>query len=437
MSKKPRIVVVGGGAGGLELVTKLGKRLGRRAAAEITLIDRQWTHVWKPLLHEVAAGTLDPCEHELEYLALAKRCHFRFRLGEVDGVDRVRRMVSVAPSFNSEGDQITPPREFPYDILVLAVGSISNDFGIKGVREHCMSIDTTEQARRFQSRLLGRLLRAHAQGRPVEPGQLDVAIIGGGATGVELAAQLHHVTRQLSAYGLDEIDPDKDVQLHIVEADDRILPMLPQRVSRAAAEELRRLGVAIHTGERVVEVSADGVRTQNGNWIPAAIKVWAAGIKAPDVLGQIEGLHTDCSGRLKVYRTLQSIDDEDIFALGDCAACPLDDDSEETVPPRAQAAHQQAAFLAKAIPRRLEGKPIGTYRYRDYGSLIALSEYGTVGNLMGRMIGSVTISGKIARLAYLSLYKMHQLALNGWTRTAVISLDNLLHRTIGPHIKLH
>ncbi len=437
MAEKTKIVVVGGGAGGLELVTKLGQRLGRREGVEITLIDAQWTHVWKPLLHEVAAGTLDAGEHQLEYLAQAKRRHFRFRLGRVDGIDRGKRLVAVAPSYDADGEQITPRRYFPYDLLVLAVGSVSNDFGVPGVAEHCMSIDTTAQAQRFQRRLLGTLLRAHAQGGAVEPGQLDVAIVGGGATGVELAAQLHHVTRQLSAYGLDEINPEKDVHLHIIEAYNRILPALPERISRAASEELAALGVDVHTEERVVEATAAGLRTDRGTWIPAGIKVWAAGIKAPDFLREIAGLETDRMGRLKVRPSLQTIRDEDIFALGDCAACPLAAGAEETVPPRAQAAHQQAAFLAKAIPRRLKARPLGRYRYHDYGSLIALSEYGTVGNLMGGLLGSVTISGAVARLAYLSLHQMHQLALNGWIRTALMSVYGLLHRTIDPHIKLH
>lgn len=437
MAARQRIVIVGGGAGGLELATKLGNRLGRRQRAEVTLIDAQWTHIWKPLLHEVAAGTLDAGEYQLEYLAQAKRSHFRFRLGSVDAVDRVRRCVSVAPSYDADGEQITPRRQFPYDILVLAVGSVSNDFGVPGVAEHCMSIDTTQQAERFQRRLLGTLLRAHAQGGPARPGQLDVAIVGGGATGVELAAQLHHVTRQLSAYGLDEIDPEKDVHLHIIEAFERILPALPPRIATAAAQELAKLGVVVHTQERVVEVTPDGLRTQSGTWIPAAIKVWAAGIKAPDFLRGIEGLETDRMGRLTVRPSLQTTHDDAIFAIGDCAACPLDPAAKETVPPRAQAAHQQAAFLAAAIGRLLRGKAPGAYRYRDHGSLIALSEYGTVGNLMGGLLGSVTISGALARLAYLSLHQMHQLVLHGPLRTALMALHGALHRTIGPHIKLH
>lgn len=432
-----RIIVVGGGAGGLELATKLGRRLGRRNRAQVTLIDSYWIHVWKPLLHEVAAGSLDIGEHQLEYLAQAKRAGFRFRLGRLEGVDRERRAVRLAPTYDEEGVEITPRREFFYDTLVIAVGSVSNDFGVPGVREHCLFLDTTDQARRFQQRLLGTLLRAHAEGGPSKPGQLDVAIVGGGATGVELAAQIHDVTRQLSAYGLDEINPERDVHYHVIDSNPRILPALPEHISQSVTRELEQLGVTVHTNERVIKVLPDGLETKNGTRIPAGIKVWAAGIKAPDFLSGIEGLETNSFNQLLVRSTLQTTNDEAIFAMGDCAACPVAEGSTELVPPRAQAAHQQASFLAKAIENRLKGKPLGSYRYRDYGSLITLGRHATVGSLMGHLVGSVTVSGIAARLAYLSLHQMHELTLHGWTRTALQAVSNLIYRSIDPRIKLH
>ncbi|MEJ2643532.1 MAG: FAD-dependent oxidoreductase [Gammaproteobacteria bacterium] len=265
-----RIVVVGGGAGGLELVTRLGNTLGRRGKAEITLIDTSWTHMWKPLLHEVAAGSLDVGEHQLEYLAQAHRHHFRFRLGRMQGLDRERRLVQVSPVYNDEGVAVTPARSFPYDTLVIAVGSVSNDFNLPGVSDHCLFLDTTQQAQRFQRRLLDRLLQAHSHRTPVEPGQLDVAIVGGGATGVELAAQLHRVTRLLPAYGLDEVQPDTDIRLTVIQAAPRLVPDLPERLSRAVADQLARLGITVHCDERVVEVTGDGIRTAGGRFIPAA-----------------------------------------------------------------------------------------------------------------------------------------------------------------------
>jgi NADH dehydrogenase len=151
---------------------------------------------------------------------------------------------------------------------------------------------------------------------------LHVAIIGAGATGVELAAELHKTTRELLAYGLDRINPERDVKFSIVEAAPRILPALPERLSKATAELLRALNVQILTGERVTEVTATGVRTADGKLVPAELVVWAAGIKAPEFLKGIDGLETNRAHQLVVDTTLATTRDRDIFALGDCAACP-------------------------------------------------------------------------------------------------------------------
>ena len=436
MAQAHHIIVVGGGAAGLELATRLGKKLGKKHLADITLIDSSRTHIWKPLLHEIAAGTLDSSEDELEYLAQARWNHFRYRLGRVVGLDRERKEVLLAPTLNDEGEEIIPERRFSYDTLVFAVGSLSNDFGIPGVQQHCLFLDSTEQAERFQKNLLNSMLKAHTQGKPIEPGQLDVAIVGAGATGVELAAQLHHVTRLVSAYGLDTIDPAEDIKLHVIEAGPQILPALPQRLSNAAMHELHRLGVTVHVNQRVVEINAQGIVSASGVTIPAAIKVWAAGIKAPEFLKNIAGLETNRINQLVVKRNLQCTRDENIFAIGDCAACPMDDQG-NNVPPRAQAAHQQAATLFRTLARRLKGKPPCDYTYKDYGSLVAMGRYSTVGSLMGGLAGSMMVSGFIARFVYLMLYKMHQAALYGWPRALLITLLHFLRRGIDPQVKLH
>jgi len=436
MEQKHQIVIVGGGAAGLELATALGNQLGKKGLADVILIDSSRTHIWKPLLHEVAAGTLDSSEDELEYLAQARWSHFRYRLGRMVGLDREKQEVCLAATINEEGNQIIPERRFRYDTLVLAVGSLSNDFGIQGVKEHCLFLDSTAQAERFQQKLLNCMLKAHTQGKPIEEGQLDLAIVGAGATGVELAAQLHHVTRLMSAYGLDTIDPAKDIKLHLIEAGPRILPALPPRLSLAAERELRKLGVTVHNNQRVVEVNEQGIVTAGGGMIPATLKVWAAGIKAPEFLKDIAGLETNRINQLVVKRTLQTTRDENIFAIGDCAACPLDDQG-NNVPPRAQAAHQQASTLAKTIIRRLKGRAPLEYTYRDYGSLVAMGRYSTVGSLMGGLAGSMMVSGFIARFVYLSLYKMHQAALYGWPRAILISFLHILRKGIDPQVKLH
>jgi NADH dehydrogenase len=434
--QKHQVVIVGGGAAGLELATALGNKLGKKGLADIILIDATRTHIWKPLLHEVAAGTLDSAEDELEYLAQARWNHFRYRLGRMIDLDRERQEVCLAATYSEEGNEIIPERRFRYDTLVMAVGSLSNGFGIQGVKEHCLFLDTTAEAERFQGKLLNCMLKAHTQGKPIAEGQLDLAIVGAGATGVELAAQIHRVTRLLSAYGLDTIDPDKDIKIHVIEAGPRILPALPERLSRAAERELSNLGVTVHVNQRVVEITEAGIVTAEGGVIPAAMKVWAAGIKAPDFLQGIAGLETNRINQLVVKRSLQTSLDVNIFAMGDCAACPMDEQG-NTVPPRAQAAHQQASTLAKTIRRRLSGQSPLDYTYRDYGSLVALGRYSTVGSLMGGLIGSMMVSGHIARFVYLSLYKMHQAALYGWPRAILISFLHFLRKGIDPQVKLH
>src|SRR5262245_29527417 len=225
-----RIIVVGGGAGGLELVTRLGDKLGWRKLADVTIIDKSRTHLWKPLLHEVAAGTMDFAVHEINFLAQAHWHGFHYRIGEMIGLNRQKREVHLAAHVDDEGRQVTPARSFGYDTLVIAVGSQSNDFGSPGVREHAVAVDTPLDATRFHRRLVNAYIRGHAQREALRPEQLQVAIIGAGATGTELAAELHYTTRQLVAYGLDRIDPDTDIKIHLIEAADRILPALPERL---------------------------------------------------------------------------------------------------------------------------------------------------------------------------------------------------------------
>jgi NADH dehydrogenase len=431
------IVVVGGGAAGLELATGLGDKLGKRKRADITLIERARTHLWKPLLHEVAAGSMNVDNHALDYLAQAHWHHFRYRYGEMIGLDRAKREVCLAATFDDEGNEITPVRTFQYDTLVMAVGSTSNDFGTPGVKEFAIPLDTLRQAERFNKRLVNACIRAHAQPEPVRPGQLHVAIIGAGATGTELAAQLHRTTRQIAAFGLDRIDPEKDFRITLIEGADRILPALPERISKATEKLLTDLGVVVRAKAKVTEVRKDGIALADGGFIPAELVVWAAGVKGPEFLRNLDGLEVNRSNQLLVKPTLETILDPNIFAMGDCASCPREG-SNAPVPPRAQAAHQQASHLLKQLRNRLEGKPLKPFVYRDFGSLVSLGEYSTVGNLMGKLVGgNMMIEGYFARIMYMSLYKMHLMALHGAAKVALETLSrSLTHRT-EPSVKLH
>ena len=438
----PHIIVVGGGAGGLELATRLGDKLGkdtwfRKRQAAITLVDRSRTHIWKPLLHEIAAGSMDVDRHEVEYMAQGHWHGFKYRYGEMIGLDRANKLVHLARTVDEDGREVTPDRWLPYDILVIAVGSVSNDFGVPGVKEHALMLDTPEQAERFNRRLINACVRANTQREPIRPEQLHVAIIGAGATGTELSAELHGTARGVVAFGLDKIDPEKDIHITLIEAAERVVPALPPRISEATTEILRKLNVDVRTNARVTEVTSTGVKLAGGDFIASELVVWAAGVKGPDVLKNLDGLELSRSTQLVVKPTLETTVDPNIFAFGDCAYLVPPGET-QAIPPRAQAAHQEASHLVKQLIARLHGQPLKPFKYRDFGSLVSLGHYSTVGSLMGFVTGrKMLIEGFVAKLMYRSLYKMHETALHGYWKVALDTISRLLTRRTEPHVKLH
>lgn len=435
-----RVVIVGGGAGGLELATRLGNRYRRRRdEVEVILVEKARTHFWKPHLHEIAAGSMDLDRHETDYLAQAHWHHFRYIAGPMIGVDRKARVVKLGPVVDLEGERISDEREVAYDTLVIGIGSLTHHFGIPGVAEHAIALETPQEANRFHERLVNACFRAQAQQTPLRPGQLRVVIIGAGATGVELAAELHKTTRTLVSYGLDRIDPDKDLRITLIEAGPRILPALPERVSATAASLLVGLNVELRTAARVAEVKDGEVLLATGETIPAELVVWAAGIKAPAVLADLDGLEANRINQLVVKPTLETTRDPNVFAIGDCAACAWIGGPEGAiVPARAQAAHQQASHLVGQLARRLAGQPLTDWHYRDFGSLVSLGRYSAVGNLMGSLTGrKFWVDGFVARMMYRLLYKQHQIALHGYWKVALDTLAGLITRRTEPQIKLH
>ena len=434
-----KIVIVGGGAGGLELATKLGDTLGKRKKASITLIDAKKTHIWKPLLHEIAAGSLNPDKDELDYLAQGHWHNFTFRLGKMNGLNRLKKQITLESFVDDDGVEIIPERTFEYDTLIISVGSTINDFGVKGAEENTIALDTQDQAERFHKKLHNSIIKAQTQSLD-NTNILEIVIVGAGATGVELAAELHKSAREMTVYGLDNINPDKDIKISLIEASERLLPALPERMSRSVELELKKLQVSLYLNEKVVEVSKKGVRTVSGRNISSQLVVWAAGIKAPSFLKNIDGLKTNHINQLEVLSTLQTTVDKNIFAFGDCAACPVHPGSLELVPPRAQSAHQQASILFKSMKKVIVGKEdkLPNYVYKDYGSLVNLGRYSTVGNLMGSLMGgSMFIEGIIARLMYLMLYQMHLMALHGITNVIFRLLAKLITRRTETRVKLH
>lgn len=434
-----RIVVVGGGAGGLELVTHLGDYAKRAGNASVVLVDRSPTHLWKPLLHEVAAGSMDANAHQLDYIAQARWHHFEFQQGDLIDLDRANKMIRISPVSDQDGTEILPMREIFYDTLVLAIGSVTNFFGVPGAADYAMAIDTAPQAEQFRRRLIAACMRAQnrlADLGTTERPTVDIAIVGGGATGVELSAELRGTAQTLGAYGLHRLHPTRDIRITIIEAGPRILPPLPERIATETARLLKKLDIGILTGDGVSEVRKDAVVTASGKRIPSTLTVWAAGIRVADILERV-GLPVNKLGQVIVSETLQTVIDPNVFALGDCASCPWPEQG-KSVPPRAQAAHQQANFLYGALCRRLKHKPLLSFHFHDYGSLVSLGRFETLGNLMGKVIGrSMRVEGILARFLYISLYRTHLMALHGFMRMALDTLAQWLRQKTAPRVKLH
>lgn len=430
---KTQIVVVGGGAGGLELVRKLGSRYGRQDF-DVILVERNNTHIWKPLLHEVAAGSLDANLDEVGYRGHGHRWGYRFFLGSLESIDREARQVVIAPLLDEDGSELSGRHRIRYDYLVLAIGAVSNDFGTPGARQHCLFLDSRREADRFRQKLLDNCLRVSRSTDPAA--RVEIVIVGGGATGVELAAELFNAASALRHYGLEVFDESR-LGVTLIEAGPRILPALPEKLAEAAKAELENLGVRVLVNTKVIEVRAGEVVTSDGS-LRANLKVWAAGVRGPDILKDIGGLETNKANQLVVTATLQTTRDGRIFAIGDCASLVPPGET-RGVPPRAQAAHQMAATAFDNLKALIAGRTdLEPFVYRDKGSLVSLSRYSTVGSLMGNLVGGrMAIEGRLARMVYVSLYRMHLIAIHGWVRGLALVAVGHVNRVIRPRLKLH
>ncbi|MBX9860908.1 MAG: NAD(P)/FAD-dependent oxidoreductase [Sphingomonas sp.] len=435
-NQKTQIVVVGGGAGGLELVRKLGSRYGRKYH-DIILIDRNLTHIWKPLLHEVAAGSLDANLDEVGYGGHAVRWGYRFFNGSIESIDRAARTITTAPMLDDSGEEIIGRHQIRYDYLVLAIGGISNDFGVPGVREHAMFLEDRPQADRFRQKLLNACLRtnhAHQTGNP--DARVRVSIVGGGATGVELAAELYNAAKALRHYGLEVFDETK-LEVSLIEAGPRILPALDETLAATAKHELEVLGVRVLDNTQVVRLEAGAVHTGSGEVIAADLIVWAAGVKGADAIATMSDLELNRGNQVIVRPTLQSVTDDRIYALGDCASCLLPG-RDKPIPPRAQSAHQMASLVFTNLVRAQAGQPLKDFVYQDHGSLVSLSRFSTVGSLMGNLVGGrMFVEGWIARMVYTSLYRMHLIAIHGWWRGTALIVIGHVNQIVRPKLKLH
>lgn len=429
---KQRIIVVGGGAGGLCLVSRLSRIVPQ--SIEVVLVDQSMTHLWKPLLHEVAAGTMNSFEDEISYLAHSLEHGYVFRLGSLEAIDVTSNHITLAAIHDRSGEQILPQRQMSFTALVLAIGSQSNDFSTTGVSSHCFFLDSLSQAQRLHQRVLSLFLRAQETCSADDTDvPLNITVIGAGATGVELAAELHTASRYIVERGFGGLSMHS-INITLIEAGPNILAGQTASLVNGTKKELHKLGIKLHLSTRVTEVKENAVVTDVAGTLLSDLTVWCAGIKAPKILTDLGCFAVNRQGQVSVAATLQTHDHNNIFALGDCAELILNGTK---IPPRAQVALQQANFLSNNILRFLRGSVMEEYSYKDYGSIVAVGDASSYGTIMGFALGRWNIHGLVAHWIYILLYRKHQMAIHGKYKTLIYMIKDWFTRRIGPKCKLH
>ncbi len=365
------------------------------------------------MLPTVAAGTRDGTPTRVTYLAHACRNGFEYQAGRMCGLDRARREIVLGEMEAPDGSRLLGERRVPYGALVLALGSQADDACLPGVRDVCHFIDSEPQAEAFNAAMRGEALRS-----VVNDDALRVVIVGGGTTGVELAAELSRTFALAAGYGDPKIC--ERLKLTLVERGPRVLGAFPSDVSASTQAQLERLGFRVLTDTRIVCADRDGFYRDDGQLIPGDLLVWAAGVKAPDFLQGIGGLATNGANQIVVRATLQTAQDERIFALGDCASMTPAQGG-RPLPPTAQVATQQAAHLGRHLGAWLEGRAIPPFVYRDPGARVSLSGYNAFGALgrFGFFKGGI-VRGQFAQWSHAMLYRRHQHALHGFARATVL-----------------
>lgn len=424
-----RVVVVGGGVAGLEIASTLARRW-RGGAPVITLVDKGSAHVWKPMLHMIAAGTRDVSQQQTPYLAQALHAGFVYQPGELTGLHRERRELEVGAIYAEDGRLLVPSRVVDYDTLVIAVGSQANDFRTRGAADHCYRIDSREQADEFNREIRLRILQCVSQ-----DGQLSIGIVGGGATGVELAAELVQLAESAAAYGAHDLV--SRISVTLVESGPRLLAAFPNDISESTCRRLEQLGVRIRIGVRVIAVDSEGFVLDDGTRLEASLKIWAAGVKAPALLADLAGLEVNAANQLLIRPTLQTTLDPRIYAVGDCASLTLPG-STGPLPPTAQVAHQQAQHLIRQLPKVIErGEAPAFFVHRDLGSLVSLGEYDAYASLgkFGLLKGT-TLRGALAQISHVLLYRSHQARIHGIFRGSLLWLVDVINARLRASIRL-
>ena len=384
-SSRPHVVVIGAGFGGLRVVKGL-----RRAPVDVTVIDPNNFHTFQPLLYQVASAGLDAGDVSFPVRGILRRSKSaKFVLGTVTAIDLARRTLTVDDEINLD-----------YDFLVVAAGTVSTSFGIPGVDEHALPLKTLHDAIRLRTRLL--MMFEHA-GTEVAAGRprpdLSIVIVGGGPTGVETAGGLRELVDRVLTKDFKDLELE-GLPITLVEAASRVLGPFNPKSSAKAEETLARRGVHVITGVGVDHVETDAVLLADGRRLPAAITIWATGVVGNPV-AKLLGVPLARGGRIPVRSDLSLEGHPEVFAIGDIAASPSDD--ERPLPQVAQPAIQGGFHAAAQIVAQLEGRPTEPFHYHDKGSMATIGRNQAVTEFPN----GLRFSGRIGWLMWLGLHLLY------------------------------
>ncbi|MCA9237692.1 MAG: NAD(P)/FAD-dependent oxidoreductase [Planctomycetales bacterium] len=386
-SSRPRVVVVGGGFGGLHAARAL-----RRAPVDVTLIDRQNYHLFQPLLYQVATGVLSPANIAAPLRSIVRRQkNVTVLLGEVTDFDLENRRVLL-------GDDA-----IPYDYLIVAAGATHSHFGHDDWEPLAPGLKSIEDAIDIRARVLSAFEEAeradnHQQQREL----LTFVIVGGGPTGVELAGALSELSRHTLKNDFRRIQPDA-AKILLIDAEPRLLSMFPEKLSAQALTHLEDLGAQVQLGTKVTDITPSSVTVQHSEGqetIPVATVLWAAGVKASPLgkkLAAAAGCETDRAGRVSVQADVTLSGRPEVFVLGDMAHAK--DEHDKPLPGVAPVAIQQGKYVAGVIRNRLAGKATKPFRYHDHGSMATIGRSAAVVDM-----GKFQFGGLFAWLIWLFLH---------------------------------
>lgn len=406
-----RVVIVGGGVAGSELACGLGRaaRSLARSGVEIhvTLIDIAFSHQWKPLLNNVAAGSASAQDIECPFGLMASDAGFSYMAGRLSGLDRDKKRIVVSIPEPVEGRSASRDVDVEYDTLVIAVGSRVDTHRTPGVMDNCVMIQSTADAEAFKKLLLQRLQRARN-----EDTSLTIAVIGGGVASIELAAQIVRFAQ--SKTGSGTIPCAEQVSVVLIEESPNLSELVSARIAELAVKRLLALGISVVSGCRVRRVFADRVELSDGQIVGSNITVWAAGFKAPDELADLDGLEVNRSNQLMVIPTLQSTSDAQIYAIGDCS-CLAGPGGALGSSPTAWMARDHARHLLKQLPLLIsKGVPVAAFSPGLWGSSPSAAVMDAYGVLFrSNLLGSPSVRGRSGQIGGGLLRLRHTLALQG------------------------